>query len=472
MLNEKINNYLAYLIIFLGFSYSCFIGFKYLEKYDVYKNINGNIENTYFFEKEGGTPTFWEEASKIKEEIKNKSFFSTGNKYEFKYLPSRLIYFYYELVGDEIKTIDKNSNQKIFKKNNNKFGLIFIQNLLYSFSLIFLFYSFKKYFFNYKYFFFLSTLFFLSFEPTLNQWNRVLYSETIFFCLQLLTISLLISYNDKSSYKKTILIGIVLSLMYLQRTVSIYYLAIVVMYFYIFFRRKFNLNIAIILLIYLCTHLFIGYNNLKRDGKFYFYPIIAKEDMYGYFIPKILKYHQDDDFVNNFETRHDKINNYLKKNNLASESEIDIEKRINLSNENFLKSIDLISNYPFNSLKEYSISFSHFFLLKPNEVYFLFENKITYSGKFYLSKKFKDELPLKIFYSLMIYVICIIGFLYFMKKKDYKIIFLLVSSILYFSLPVVWHKQSSYLSPILIYLSIFFGSGLSQIFDKVKFYRK
>ena len=95
MLNGKINNYLAYIIIFLGFSYSCFVGLKYLEKYDDYKNINGNIENTYFFEKEGGTPTFWEEASTIKEEIKNKNFFSTGNKYEFKYLPSRLIYFYY-----------------------------------------------------------------------------------------------------------------------------------------------------------------------------------------------------------------------------------------------------------------------------------------------------------------------------------------------------------------------------------------
>ena len=36
-LNKK-NIYFIYLIIILGFLYSCFVSFKYLEKYDVYSN--------------------------------------------------------------------------------------------------------------------------------------------------------------------------------------------------------------------------------------------------------------------------------------------------------------------------------------------------------------------------------------------------------------------------------------------------
>ena len=69
----------------------------------------------------------------------------------------------------------------------------------------------------------------------------------------------------------------------------------------------------------LITHLFLGYGNYKRDGKFYLYPILAKEDLYGYFIPKILKHHNDEKFINNFQTRHDKVNNLIKINNLNSE---------------------------------------------------------------------------------------------------------------------------------------------------------
>ena len=102
-------------------------------------------------------------------------------------------------------------------------------------------------------------------------------------------------------------------------------------------------------------------------------------------------------------------------------------------------------------------------------MYFLFENKISYDEKIYLSKKFKKEIYIKLFYSIFIYSICIIGLFYMKKKGETKLIFLLISSILYFSLPVFWHKQSSYLAPILLYLSIFFGIGAYQVFKKLNF---
>ena len=41
------------------------------------------------------------------------------------------------------------------------------------------------------------------------------------------------------------------------------------------------------------------------------------------------------------------------------------------------KALRLISEYPIESFKEYLISCTHFFLLKPNEIHFLFENNIS-----------------------------------------------------------------------------------------------
>jgi|TARA_Y100000389_G_C17466942_1_gene526521 hypothetical protein len=464
MQNDKIKNYSVYLIIFFGFFYSCFVGLKYIEKYDVYEVKAGQVSNPYFFAKEGGTPNYWFEASDIKDDLKKKNYFETGNKYEFKYLPPRVVYLYYELINENIKFFYKSTNQYVLKKDNKKSGLIVLQIILYFLSILFLYKKLINKIFENNYLLILPTFIFLSFEPTLNQWVRAPYSEAIFFCLQILLLINIINYSNQESFKKIMIISIILSLMYLQRSVSIYYFFIIIFYFYFFYKQKLLVNISIIILIYLGTHLFIGFHNFKRDGKFYFLPLLAKEDMYGYFIPKLIKYTKD----NNFETRHDKLNNFVKLNKLNHEKEINIKDRIKIANSNFFESFELIKKYPFKSIKEYSISLSHFFLLKPNEMHFLFENNIKYDGKYYLSENFKKELPFKIIYSLIIYSISLLGLLYFIKRKNFKIIFILISSIIYFSLPVVWHKQSSYLSPVLIYLSILFGAGFTFLKKEFK----
>ena len=124
-LNEK-NIYSIYLIIILGFLYSCFVGFKYIEKYDLIDDKK--LTNPYFFAKEGGTPTFWHEAH----EIKTKGYLKSGYKYEFEYLPSKIIFLYYKVINEDIKIYDDTLKKEIFKINNKKFGLIIFQNLIYS----------------------------------------------------------------------------------------------------------------------------------------------------------------------------------------------------------------------------------------------------------------------------------------------------------------------------------------------------
>ena len=155
--------------------------------------------------------------------------------------------------------------------------------------------------------------------------------------------------------------------------------------------------------------------------------------------------------------------------NLNSENEINIEDRLSVANNNFAESLTLIIEYPLVSLKEYGLSLLHYVLLKPNEIHYLIENTTLYDGQFYNSKKFNDEKVIKTIYSIIIYSISLIGLIYLIKKKENRIIFLLFFSILYFSLPVVWHKQSSYLAPSLIYISIFFGFGTKKVLEVLGF---
>ena len=227
-------------------------------------------------------------------------------------------------------------------------------------------------------------------------------------------------------------------------------------------------DILIIIFLYLFTHLFLGFHNLKKDGAFYSVPILQKEDLYGYFIPKIIKYNKDPLFNENFVTRHDSLNNFVELNNLKSEKNIKINDRLSIANDNMGKALKLIAEYPVESFKEYLISSTHFFLLKPNEIHFLFENNISYGGNFYLSEKFQKEKLLKFFYSILIYLISFFGLLFFIINKLFHSLFILICSILYFSIPVIWHTQSSYLGSILIYLSIFFSAGLLQIRNMIK----
>ena len=146
-------------------------------------------------------------------------------------------------------------------------------------------------------------------------------------------------------------------------------------------------------------------------------PILAKEDLYGYFIPKILKHHKDENFVSNFETRHDRVNNIILNKNLNSENEINIEDRLSVANNNFAESLTLIIEYPLVSLKEYGLSLLHYVLLKPNEIHYLIENTTLYDGQFYNSKKFNDEKVIKTIYSIIIYSISLIGLICSKKKK-------------------------------------------------------
>ena len=87
---------------------------------------------------------------------------------------------------------------------------------------------------------------------------------------------------------------------------------------------------------------------------------------------------------------------------------------------------------------------------------------------FYFSQTHKKWIPYRIIYTLLIYFVCFFGLIYFFKQKKHRLLLLLIISILYYSALLVWTGMSRLFVPNLIYLSFFFGNGLTLIIDQLK----
>ena len=61
---------------FVWFIYSCFLGNKYIKKYDLIKNIDGKFKNVYFFSKEELFLIIGRRRIELKKKQRKKFFFN------------------------------------------------------------------------------------------------------------------------------------------------------------------------------------------------------------------------------------------------------------------------------------------------------------------------------------------------------------------------------------------------------------
>ena len=82
--------------------------------------------------------------------------------------------------------------------------------------------------------------------------------------------------------------GLLLGVLYLQRSVAIFYIIPVLVLFY--FKDRYNImrSILFISLGYIVIHLLVGFHNYKRVGIFYSTSTQAKDGFYIYLAPNIL----------------------------------------------------------------------------------------------------------------------------------------------------------------------------------------
>ena len=111
-----------------------------------------------------------------------------------------------------------------------------------------------------------------------------------------------------------------------------------------------------------------------------------------------------------------------------------------------------------------SLSYS---LLNPFHIFS--DHKFISGEEYYKSDLHKKLIPYRLAYSLIIYLVCFFGLIELIKKRKNTLLFYLIVSSFYFFIILSWHGNNRYFTPVLIYLSIFFGYGLNYLANKFSF---
>ena len=444
----------VFFLLIFGFIISLYYSYYNLSKFD-----RSDIDTGQHLMIRGDIINIWREAASFKKDFieEKKNFFLSGLEYTRTYLPSKIIAIYSKLFN----TILFENYEKDIVSNGGKFLYLFFQSLIYYLSVAYFYIQFKKFTKNEK----LSAcvILFLCLEPTILQWHSSLWTESIYFTLQILLLSLIIKNNQ--NFKNILLIGIVVSLMYYQKTVTIFLIIPLIFYFLFLKIEKKYFKILILISTYSFFILFLGINNLKKTGIFYILPLQTIDAHYIHLLPQIFEKNNSeihiDEFKYNKEKKWKLLNNY-DENNFQDIFEF----------KKFQQSIAIeeIKNNKLITTKIYINKIFHHILLNPVQTYFWHEyNKNKYKVEYHLSNDKKNWLYFRIPYTLLVFLIMFLGFIRIIKSSpDLNFYIFLIICVIYYSLMLGWLGNTRYFMPSMIILSIFFGNGIYSILNFIK----
>ena len=463
-------------IILLGFFISIILNFYYVrhfdKNHDSTKNIKYHNEDQHMMIK-SDTEKFWFRAHNLKAQLNSGlNYFEAGQEYRVPYLPSKILYIFskvtnlkfYDQKNDEIILESFNgdlSKRKITQGYTKVFFLI-LQSLLYYLSLLFLYSKIKDKIDNKSS---ICLIAFLSFEPTILLFHSSFWSESIFFTLLILSIALII--ENKISISKNLLIGLLLGILFLQRSVAIYYILIVIIYYLFIFKKKSTIPIFFTLIGYLLIVLFIGFHNFKRSDNFYFQPTQSKDGFYVYLIPDIVSKNKKISVKESNVILTSKLDTWINTKDLDLESEDD---RLIYYEYLHSESLKIIFENPLNTAAIILKRTMHYLVFDPlRHVHYFYKYNIREQNSFYKSEISNKWVFPRIIYSSIIYFLVLISLIHMLKTKDYdKFKFFLIFSFLYFMAVSSWTGNNRYNVPNLIFLAFFVGNGIVISFNYIK----
>lgn len=449
-MNKTFNYKIIYSLFFL--IVSILISNQYLNKFE--KNLFkvGNYEFSSIYQTD--SIFYIEEAEKIRTDINSgKKFLESGGAYYFSYLYPKIIFFFNKIVNKDISLIDKN---KIDFKNYKIF--IFFQITIFFISLITLYKALSKNMEKRLVIILVSVIFL---NPIIFQWHMSFLTESLFLSFLIFSISLLLS---SKNYFHFFLLGILIGILYMLRTIALLYPIIFI--FYLFIQRK-NINQKILNCFSVLTGLilillFIGTNNYLRAQVFYFTPMQTKSDLNTYIEAAILIKSKNFDA---FQAR-EHINE-------KTEKILDDEK-LDLSNERdklfFLKkvqrnSIKTIFDNKIAFLEIISKNYFHSLLLNPTQVYFA--AKYQYWQELKNSYDHKHWLKIRIIITLLFFTLSLFGFIISIKKISFDLNIFLFFSILYFFFTSCWLGNTRYFVPSVLFMGVYLSLALDKIYEKI-----
>lgn len=455
LINKRI-----YITILVAFLLSLITSSIFVKNFDRYEISTDEKENHAMIK--GDIPDMWIDAQVIKNDLSSgKGYFESGKEIFRSYLPPRSFALYSYVFNYELF---ENWEKKIFSSDNKKIYFLFLQSIFYFFSLVILFKEIKKHY-EIKTCFFI--ICFLAFEPTIFLFHSTFHTESLFFTMQILMLTMLINKSEKLI--KFVGIGFLLGLMFLQKLVAIYYIIPISIYYILKLRGKVLIPLLIILVFYTFIIFLVGYGNYKRSNIFYFMPPSSKITLHLYFPSKIIsKAEKIDEAIVYKKVEEDRMK-WINENNIN----LDLEKdRIKYYDYLQKYTLEVLLKYPLTTFKFISWRTLQTGILNPIYVYEFFSNESEKRPPYYLEEKYKKiNIPLRIIYSLIIYFIVLYGFFTSLKKIKVEQTVLLVLSSAYMLGLLGWANNSRYFVPILIYLSIFWGHGLTSL-SKLKLFNK
>jgi len=458
-------------LIFLSFCISLIVSKYYLNNYDTFfLDKNGKEVNHKMIKYD--VYRYLSHGAEIKKDLKEgKPFFSTGRQHFTKYLPPRLAAAYYHFFD---KDLFNNFDEKKINLGIH-FPYLVIQCLFYYLSLLFLYLVISK---KIKKNICLPIVMFLAIEPTIFQYHGTFWSESFFFTLQIILLALIL--RDKSKFYDFLILGIFISLLSLQRQTAYFFIIPLIIYYLVFLNKNEYYKLIFILFGFTVIQLFVGLNNLTREGKFYILTGDTKTAVYyNIAAPIIMK--SDNLTQEEFQKKEAEVAiNWLQTNSIKFDKNklIELEKSVfpfkkarnsiensvdKITYDNFYakRTIDILLN---NFSESFTLIFKnslHSMLLNPFHIYS--DHNFYSSEYYYFSETHNKLVPPRIVYSILIYSLCLIGFFTMIKDKQYKILSIIMLSIFYHFGMVSWHGNTRYFLPTLIYMSFLFGYGLNRL---------
>lgn len=455
--------YIIVFVILLGFANSIANSNKNLNKFD--KNFVNTKNEVVHHMIKNDIFSIWNSANDYLNDWNNNlSFFKSGSEYTRTYLSPLIIAIYFKLINEDIfikntELIDDEITytDKIIKIDNYKKGILYLQCFIYFFSLLIFYNKFKIKFDTIT---LLVIISFLSFEPTIIQWNASFWTESIYLSLIIIFLSKTLFLPKKNT--NYLFIGVLLGLMYMQKTVSIFLIFILITHIIINSKNNKILKIACVTFSYLMMLSFVGLHNLYKDGTFYIMPEQSKVAHYHYVSHKLIA---DKKKISESEAYKIKIDNeksWIQKNNINLSKVSDKRKLYNFKQKYFLKAA---SENPLELIKIYTWKILQSGILDYNYVSkdFNFDKGVK---NYWNKKNFTSNLKKRIIYSMIIYFFCLYGLIIFLKKKEFSSILYLSLIISYFLIMLGWMGHSRYFITNLPVLSLFFAVGVSDIINK------
>ena len=230
-MNYYFKNNIFYIIIFISIIFSIFNFYSIDKSFNKYDKLNNEHKII-----KGEVLKYWEKAEKSKE-----NWLKVNDNYRNAYLYPKILFLFSKILNFDF--YDDNKNISL----DSKLFIFFSQYLIFIISIL-TFYKICSQYFDPNHLKLI--VLYLILDPNINQHHYAIFSESIFLSFLMLNLSFLIHYSlkdfqiNKLEFIKLVLVGFLLGLMFLTRSVSIYYVIIVIFIFILF--QKFYLILPMI----------------------------------------------------------------------------------------------------------------------------------------------------------------------------------------------------------------------------------